>query len=102
MSDPSTSPLRLSEPPAEDLFDAVEEIRAEDYSTVPADLLAAVLTTERDHLDDRLAATRTVGRVIDAWLDEHAVEIEQADTRQDDPGETYKSSSAAADEEDRS
>jgi hypothetical protein len=68
MSEPSTPPLRLSEPPVEDLFDAVEEIRAADYPAVPADLLTAVLAAERDHLDDRLAATRAVGRTIDAWL----------------------------------
>lgn len=98
MSDPSTSPLRLSEPPTEDLFDAVEGIRAADHPTVPADLLAAVLTAERDHLDDRLLATRTVGRVIDAWLDKHPVDSHPVTTPHEDRAEPDASLSTADEE----
>ncbi len=107
MSDPPTSPLRLSKPPTEDLVEAVEEIRAADHAAVPADLLAAVLTAEREGLDDRLAATRAVGRIVDAWLTEHPVDSEVAappgDTPQGAPaGPARADAFPTLDEEDRS
>lgn len=72
MTEPSKPPpLKLTQPPAEDLFSATEDVRASDYPDVSAELLAAVLRAERDNLDSRVAAARTVGREIDAWLASH-------------------------------
>ncbi len=57
-------------PPAsvEDVFAAAEEVRAGDFSFVPADLLAAVLAAERDNLDNRTAAARAVDQVVENYL----------------------------------
>lgn len=65
---PDVPPLTLPQPPADDLFGAAEDTRAADYPDIPAEMLAAVLAAERDNLDDRVAASRAVGRAIDTWL----------------------------------
>lgn len=71
MTDPSTTdetPLTLPRAQVEDVFQATEQVRAADFPTVPAELLAEVLTAERDNPDSRQTAARAVGRVIDTYL----------------------------------
>ncbi len=53
---------------AEDVFAAAEEVRAADFSDVPAALLADVLAAERDNLDNRTAAARAVDQVVEKYL----------------------------------
>jgi hypothetical protein len=65
--DPPGEPL-LAASQVEDVFVATEEVRATDFPDVPAELLASVLAAERDNPEDRTAAQRAVGRVIDAYL----------------------------------
>jgi hypothetical protein len=57
-------------PPAteEDVFAAAEEVRAADFSDLPAALLADVLAAERDNLDNRTAAARAVDQVVEKYL----------------------------------
>lgn len=55
-----------------DVFADTEEVRAADFPNVPAELLAAILTAERDNPEDRPTAARAVGRIIDAYLAETA------------------------------
>lgn len=74
MTDPSApeeAPLTLPQAQVEDVFQATEEVRATEFPTVPADLLAGVLAAERDNPDSRQAAARAVGRVIDTYLADH-------------------------------
>lgn len=52
----------------EDVFAATEEVRAAEFDDVSADLLAGVLAAERDNPEDRAAAFRAVGRVIEDHL----------------------------------
>lgn len=54
--------------PQEDLYAATEAIRAAEFSSVPADLLAAILEAEERNFDSRVTAAREVGRAVDAWL----------------------------------
>ncbi len=75
MTDPLTpdeAPLTLRPAQVEDVFQATEEVRAAEFPTVPADLLAGVLAAERDNPDSRRAAARAVGRVIDTYLADHS------------------------------
>ncbi|GIL29178.1 hypothetical protein NUM_44320 [Actinocatenispora comari] len=74
MTNPSGPPLRLPQPPEEDVFTATEEVRAADFPNVPAELLVAVLTAEQNNPDNRSAAARAVAQVVDAWLIDHADE----------------------------
>jgi hypothetical protein len=69
---PMTEPTETGDllPPAsvEDVFAAAEEVRASDFPDLPADLLAAVLSAERDNLDNRTAAARAVDQVVENHL----------------------------------
>ncbi|MEU7171464.1 MULTISPECIES: hypothetical protein [Micromonospora] len=65
--DATGQPL-LSAARVEDVFAATEELRAAEFPNVPAQLLADVLAAERDNLDNRPAAARAVGRVVDGYL----------------------------------
>lgn len=72
MTDP-TAPDTTSEPlltasRVEDVFARTEEVRAADFPDIPAELLTEVLAAERDNPEDRGAAARAVGRVIDTYL----------------------------------
>ena len=75
MTDPSTAPhlvpITLPQAEVEDVLVAAEEIRASEFPTVPADLLASVLAAEKDNLDNRTGAARAVGRAVDNWLADH-------------------------------
>jgi hypothetical protein len=59
---------RLSRPQVEDVFAATEEVRANRFPSVPAELLSAVLAAEQDNLDNRLDGQRAVARAVDSWL----------------------------------
>lgn len=61
----------LSRPQVEDVFAATESVRASRFPFVPKELLAVVLATEQEHLDDRLAGQRAVARAVDTWLADH-------------------------------
>lgn len=71
MTEPAIPPLKLPQPPAEDVFTATEEVRVADFPNVPSELLAAVLAAEQDNPDNRIAAARAVAREVDAWLTAH-------------------------------
>lgn len=66
--------MELSRPQVEDVFEATEGVRAAEFPTVPADLLAAVLTAERDNPDSRPDAARAVQRAVDSYLADHPAE----------------------------
>ena len=64
----------------EDVVARTEELRAADFPDIPAALLAGVLAAERDNPEDRAAAARAVGRVIDAHLAATGVSLNGKDT----------------------
>lgn len=66
----------LKRPTPEDVLTAAEELRAEEFPDIPAELLSRVLAAERYNLEDRTAALRAVSRVVDAYLS-----LDTADTR---------------------
>lgn len=68
---PATTPLILPQARVEDVFQATEEVRASDFPTVPAELLAAVLAAERDNPESRPVAARAVARAVDDYLVDH-------------------------------
>jgi len=77
MPDPKTlethrQPL-LAPSPVEDVFAATEEVRAVEFPNVSAQLLADLLAAERDNPDNRSAAAKAVGRVVDAYLIDNPV-----------------------------
>jgi hypothetical protein len=76
MTESSGLPLKLPQPPAEDVFTATEEVRADEFPNVPAELLVAVLVAEKNNPDNRVAAAKAVGRAVDAWLVAHLDEPE--------------------------
>jgi hypothetical protein len=83
MPDPNTQenhgkPM-LAPSPVEDVFAATEAVRAADFSTVSAPLLADILAAERDNPDDRVAAAKAVGRALDAHLRNNPVDSADAD-----------------------
>jgi hypothetical protein len=86
MTEASSPPLKLPQPPAEDVFTATEEVRKTDFPNVPAELLASVLAAEQDNPDNRSAAARAVGREVDAWLADHPDEPGDAPTDVDSSG----------------
>jgi hypothetical protein len=78
MTEPTERGDLLPPATAEDVFAAAEEVRAADFSDVPAGLLADVLAAERDNLDNRTSAARAVDQVIEKYLvSEHAVAGEE-------------------------
>lgn len=58
----------LPQATVEDVFRAAEDLRAAEYPDVSPDLLSAILTAERDNLDDGHAATRAVARAVETFL----------------------------------
>ncbi len=65
---PDTTEPLLTASRVEDVFARTEEVRAADFPGIPAALLTEVLAAERDNPEDRGAAARAVGRVIDTYL----------------------------------
>lgn len=52
--------------PTDDLSDTVEQVRSREFTEVPAELIATIISVERDHIDgDRIAARRAIRRVIE-------------------------------------
>jgi hypothetical protein len=83
MPDPKTpethgQPL-MAPSPVEDVFAATEAVRAADFPTVSAQLLAEILAAERENPDDRVAAAKAVGRALDAHLRENPVDSADTD-----------------------
>ena len=68
MTEPTEPGDLLPPATAEDVFAAAEEVRAADFSDMPAALLADVLAAERDNLDNRISAARAVDQVIEKYL----------------------------------
>jgi hypothetical protein len=64
---PDTEPI-LPQASVEDVFRAAEELREAEFPDVPADLLEAVLSAERDNLDNASVATRAVARAVEDYL----------------------------------
>ena len=52
-----------------DLEATVERVRAERFSTLPADLVAAILKIEGECVENRPEATRRTAAAIQAFLD---------------------------------
>ncbi|WP_299039878.1 hypothetical protein [uncultured Pseudokineococcus sp.] len=78
MTEPTEPGDLLPPATAEDVFAVAEEVRAADFAGVPAALVADVLAAERDNLDNRTDAARTVDQVIEEYLlSEHALAGEE-------------------------
>ncbi|HLL46156.1 MAG TPA: hypothetical protein VK399_05590 [Longimicrobiaceae bacterium] len=52
------------------LLATVEQVRAERYPSLPADLVARILTVEAEHPGDRVVAMRIIKQLVLAALEE--------------------------------
>lgn len=56
----------------DDLLDTLESIRSERFPDLPAELIAQIVESEAEHVEDRGPAPRHVETLVDAWLERTA------------------------------
>lgn len=53
-----------------ELIKTIEELRAQKYSELPAQLVAQILTIEADFTDDRQEAHKRIAQLIERYIEE--------------------------------
>jgi len=53
-----------------DLAETIQRLRVEEYSDLPASLIAKIIEAEARYIDDRVEASKSVARIIEDYLNE--------------------------------
>jgi hypothetical protein len=64
--------------PKQELLHTIEQIRAEKFGDIPADLVSNVVNIERDFTENRQEAYKRIEHAIDAYLEKTAAAAKSA------------------------